>query len=212
MSLVPLAPIAASGLVVAMMHAALPTHWLPFVLVGRAHGWAGRKVMAVAAAAGSGHVLFTLLLGLVLTTAGIAVEPRLGQLFPRLVGALIVGLGLFYILAHFGRKQRHHHADPTAKLSGRTDAAAIAGLIVLLTFSPCEVFLPLFLTNVRFGWAGFLLLAVVLAAGTFAAMLGLTALCLAGADGLKLERLGRYESALIGVVLCGLGMFVVLES
>lgn len=211
MNLDPLVPIAGAGFVVALLHAALPTHWLPFVLVGRAHAWSGRKVMAVAALAGAGHVLLTLLLGLALLSAGIAVQPRMGALFARVVGAVIFAVGLFYLLRHV-LKPGHVHADPTARLSGRSDAAAIVGLVAMLSFSPCEAFLPLYVVNVQFGWPGFVLLSLVLTVGTFAAMLGLTGLCLAGADRLRLERLGRYEAAVIGLALCGLGLFVALEG
>ena len=37
------------GFVAAFLHAALPTHWLPFTLVGRAQGWRASRVLAVVA-------------------------------------------------------------------------------------------------------------------------------------------------------------------
>lgn len=205
------APIAATGFAIAFLHAALPTHWLPFVLVGRAHGWSGRRVLGVTGLAGGGHVLFTLALGLVLTGAGLAVAPKLGELFHKGVAGLLFALGLFYLARQaFGKS--HSHADRTARLRGRSDAAAMLGLVVVLTFSPCEAFLPLYLANVEHGWAGFALLSLVLFLGTLLAMLLLTGLCLAGADRLRLERLERYEAAVIGVALCALGLFVALEG
>ena len=54
----------------ALLHALFPTHWLPFVLVGRAQGWALRRVLAVATVAATGHILFTTLVGLLLRGAG----------------------------------------------------------------------------------------------------------------------------------------------
>ena len=56
--------IAATGFTVAFFHAAIPTHWLPFVLVARARGWTHGKTLAVSMGAGLGHVLLTSLLGL----------------------------------------------------------------------------------------------------------------------------------------------------
>ena len=38
-----LTTIAATGFTVAFFHAAIPTHWLPFVLVSRARGWSRGK-------------------------------------------------------------------------------------------------------------------------------------------------------------------------
>ena len=59
-----LTTIAATGFTVAFFHAAIPTHWLPFVLVSRARGWSRGKTLAVATLAGLGHVAITSLLGL----------------------------------------------------------------------------------------------------------------------------------------------------
>jgi cadmium resistance protein CadD (predicted permease) len=206
----PFAPIAATGFAIAFLHAALPTHWLPFVLVGRAHGWSARRVLSVTGLAGGGHVLFTLALGLLVTTAGLAAAPHLGEVFNRIVGGMLIALGLFYFARQALRKE-HSHGDRTARLGARSDAAAIVGLVAMLTFSPCEAFLPLYLANVEEGWMGFALLSLVLTVGTLLAMLLFTGLCLAGADRLRLERLERYEAAVIGVVLCLLGAFVALE-
>ena len=211
MTFTPIAALAATGFTVAFLHAALPTHWLPFVLVGRAQGWRAGKVLTVTGLAGSGHVLFTAALGLGLTGAGMVLAPRLGVLLPRAVGVVLMVLGLFYL----GREifgHRHSHADPTRKLSGRSEGAAIAGLVMILTFSPCEAFLPVYLANIGFGWAGFLLLSLVLVVGTGLSMLLFTSLCLAGANRFRLERLEGYEGAVIGVVLCLLGGFVALEG
>lgn len=210
-TLAPFAPVAATGFAIAFLHAALPTHWLPFVLVGRAHGWSARRILGVTGVAGSGHVLFTLVLGLALTGAGLAVQPHLGQLFNKGVAGLLVALGLFY-LARQALRPAHTHGDRTARLGARSDAAAMVGLVAVLTFSPCEAFLPLYLANVSYGWGGFLVLSLTLALGTCLAMLLFTGLCLAGADRFRLERLERYEAAVIGVVLCALGVFVALES
>ena len=211
MSPTAIAAIAATGFTVAFLHAALPTHWLPFVLVGRAQGWGSGKVLAVTGLAGAGHVLFTAALGFILTAAGLAVQPHLGTLFSRAVGALLGAIALYY-LARQALGRPHSHADPAARLKGRSDLAAAAGLVAILTFSPCEALLPVYLANARYGWTGFAVLSLVLAVGTGLAMLLFTGLCLAGADRLRLERLERYESAVIGVALCGLGLFVALES
>lgn len=211
MSSAPVIAVAVTGFAVAFLHAALPTHWLPFVLVGRAQGWSSRRILGVTALAGLGHVLFTAALGVALTGAGLALGPRLGELFPRAVGALLIALGLAYLLRQWLRPG-HSHGDPEKVLGGRSEAAAIAALVMVLTFSPCEAFLPIYLANIRYGWAGFVLLSLVLAVGTALAMLVFTSLCLAGADRLRLERLARYEAAVIGVVLCMLGVFMTLEG
>ena len=69
-----LATIAATGFTVAFFHAAIPTHWLPFVLVARARRWNRAKTVGVAIFAGLGHVALTTLLGLAIAWFGFQLD------------------------------------------------------------------------------------------------------------------------------------------
>jgi hypothetical protein len=199
--------IAATGFAVAFLHAALPTHWLPFVLIGRARAWPLRKTLGVTAIAGVGHVVVTVLLGGALTALGLVIRPQLGAVFPFVVGGLLIAFGVLQMV-------RHRHAKTGAAPDRRlSDGAATLGLIAFLALSPSEAFLPLFLANTEHGWAGFAVLSMVLAGATLAGMLLFTGLTAAGAARLNLGTLERYEGLILGVVLCLLGVGVmVLEG
>ncbi len=73
--------IAITGFTVAFFHAAIPTHWLPFVLTARAQHWNHAKALGITALAGSGHVLFTAVLGLLLTLFGFALRRGMDESF-----------------------------------------------------------------------------------------------------------------------------------
>ena len=69
------------GFVAAFLHAALPTHWLPFTLVGRAQGWRPSRILAVVATAGLAHIIATAAVGALIVAAGLALDrgrPRRG--------------------------------------------------------------------------------------------------------------------------------------
>src|SRR5687768_11845945 len=85
-----LTTVAATGFTVAFFHAAIPTHWLPFVLVARARNWSRSKALAVTALAGIGHVLLTSLLGLIIAYLGFQLDERFGEVFPWLAGGLLI--------------------------------------------------------------------------------------------------------------------------
>ena len=71
----------------------------------------------------------------------------------------------------------------------RSDWVVIAGLFALLTFSPCEAFLPVFLIGAKYGWIAFALLSAILAIGTVAGMVVFTWVTLAGVEKLRFRAL-----------------------
>lgn len=227
-----LTTIAITGFGVAFFHAAIPTHWLPFVLASRAQHWSQSKTLGVTALAGTGHVTATAALGFLIAWFGIALSDRIGAWFPFIAGAALLLLGSFYLYRHFtGKGHAHHHlfcghphtqvgelehahdhaAAPVAtRPAAPSDRIAITSLLALLTFSPCEAFLPIYASGVRFGWTGFALLTVILSVGTVAGMVLFTWLTLAGVQKIKLGSLEKYESGLIGALLCAVGLLIIL--
>ena len=200
--------VAATGFVIAFLHAAIPTHWLPFVLVGRAQGWSGRKTLSVAALAGGGHIASTVILGLLLTLAGMALHEAFGPWLARAAGLLLIGVGIYYL-----RRPPHPEKSLQPTRRFRSDTAAVLALVGLLTLSPCESFLPVYLSSVAYGWTGFLLLTAVLAGATLVAMLVFTSLSMFGVSRLRLGLIERYENVLLGSALAILGVVVlVLEG
>ena len=235
--------IAITGFTVAFLHAAIPTHWLPFVAAARAQHWNSAKTLVVTGIAGSGHVLFTTALGVVVAWGGIAINAKWSRTFPLIAGGALIAVGLFYLVLQFkgshghlhlfggsGRHQHHddahlhghdldryhqHENDEIEKIEHqwsrpRSDWAVIAGLVALLTFSPCEAFLPVFLTGAKYGWSGFALLSAILAIATVAGMIVFTWLTLLGLQRLRFKALEKYEPITVGVVFCLLGLIIIL--
>ena len=239
--------IAATGFSVAFFHAALPTHWLPFVLTARAQKWDKSKTLLITIAAGCGHVLFTAVLGFLVAWCGIALSDRIGGWFPWIAGGALLAFGLYYIRQQFrgqghehvhvlgehghdhGGHSHHHedhdadnrhdhhdhhqreHSDEAPPIPPRRgDLAAIASLLALLTFSPCEGFLPIYVSGVSYGWSGFFLLTLILSVATVAGMVVFTWLTLAGIEHVNLKFIEKYERGIMGGLLCLLGALVIL--
>jgi ABC-type nickel/cobalt efflux system permease component RcnA len=231
-----LASVAATGFTVAFCHAAIPTHWLPFVLVARTRGWGRTKALGVTIFAGLGHVALTSLLGLVIAWFGFQLDQRLGQAFPWITGGLLFAIGGFYLwrqwrgggICHHKVVGSHHHADEhcghehghshwedelkdSSLVSDRAgEGAAIGGLFVMLTLSPCEGFLPVYLSGVQFGWQGFFVLSAILAVATLLGMLLFTWLALLGLEKVELKSFEKYEAGLLGGLFVLLGVIIVL--
>src|SRR6266513_1802324 len=113
-----------TGFTVAFLHAAIPTHWLPFVVAARAQHWNSAKTLVVTGIAGSGHVLFTTALGVVVAWGGIAINAKWSRTFPLIAGGALMVIGLFYLVSRLkgshghvhlfggpGHHERHQHHD-----------------------------------------------------------------------------------------------------
>jgi ABC-type nickel/cobalt efflux system permease component RcnA len=230
-----LTTIALTGFGVAFFHAAIPTHWLPFVLTARVQGWNASKTIAVSALAGTGHVLVTAALGLAITLFGTALSETLGAWFPRIAGGTLLLFGIYYLVrqvigkghVHFHYPHEHLHEHPDEHEHDHTnghngdhdercqahrtsDRAAILSLLAFLTFSPCEGFVPFYVSGIRYGWGGFAVLTAVLSVATVAGMVLFTSLTLAGLSKLKLGMLEKYESVLMGGLLCAVGILIII--
>jgi nickel/cobalt exporter len=234
-----------TGFTVAFLHAAIPTHWLPFVVAARAQRWNNGKTLAITGVAGAGHVLFTTGLGVLVAWGGIAINAKMSRTFPLIAGGALILVGLFYLTRQvrggrghvhlFGGHSHHEHehnddahnhskADDNEHIllheehvrhqhraagGQRSDLAVIGGLFALLTFSPCEAFLPVFLTGAKYGWLGFFLLSSVLALATVAGMVVFTWLTLLGLQRLRLRWVAKYEALAVGIVFCALGLMII---
>jgi len=214
--------IALTGFGVAFFHAAMPTHWLPFVLTSRVQGWDRAKTIMITALAGSGHVAVTALLGLAITWFGMTVSETIGNWFPRVAGGALLAAGSYYCVrqlagkghVHFPYPHEHLH-EPPNMIQERpphriSDRAAIVTLFAFLTLSPCEAFLPIYVSGVRYGWAGFGLLTAILSVATVLGMVVFTSITLAGLSRLRLAVLEKYESLTIGILLCIVGVLILV--
>ena len=193
-----------SGFGIAFFHAAIPTHWLPFVLTSRLRHWIHAKTLAI-------------------TGFGTALSKTIGGWFPGVAGAILLLLGLFYLIRrphghlHLGPGRIHHchddspdhrHEHDHAVAHVPSDRAAIGSLFAFLTFSPCEGFLPFYVSGIRYGWTGFGLLTATLSIGAILGMLLFTWLTLIGLAQVRMALLEKYESALMGILLCAVGLLI----
>ena len=200
------------GFVAAFLHAALPTHWLPFTLVGRAQGWRASRVLLAVTAAGLAHIASTAVVGGLIVAAGLALDQWVEGLLPHLAAVLLFLFGAFY-LARATVLRPATAGGPTMEAAppAVSDKAAFLGLVAMMAVSPGEVLLPIYLSSPSQGLAALALLTLVFAVGTIAGMAVFTGLASAGASILRMERWARYEGAVLGVALIALGLVIVLQ-
>jgi len=211
-----LLPILLTGLMIAVLHAAIPTHWLPFVIASRTQKWSWQKTQSILLIAGLGHVIMTTVIGALIFVLGLSFFQKYQSYFLIAASSSIGIFGLFQIAQHYrghrhshcdhGHAHHHHHFDEHQKTG--QDGWAILSLLSLLTFSPCESFLPVYLSAVHFGWQGFLFLSLILAFGTLFSMLVLTWLSMLGLSRFEMSWIEDNEKLVTGVGLLALSVLV----
>lgn len=200
------------GFATAFLHAALPTHWLPFVLVGRGQRWTLTQVLGAVTAAGLAHIATTAALGTLIVAAGLMLDQWVTGLLPALSAGLLILLGTFYL----GRallRPAVMAGGPSLALSEPTvsHAAAFWGLVVMMAVSPGEVLLPIYLSQATEGPVVLSALTLAFGVGTVLGMALFTVLARAGWSVLRLERWARYEGIILGLALILIGLLVILR-
>lgn len=211
-----LAILAGNAAVVAVVHTAIgPDHYLPFVVLAKARGWSRARTVAVTAACGAGHVLSSIVLGLV----GFAVGAGLKQLVwiesirGEVAAWSLIAFGLAYAAWGLRRARRagpdghtHRHGgylhasdhvhDPK---TGATVPLTPVILFIIFVFGPCEPLIPLFIyPAATVGWGGAALVSAVFALVTIGTMLAAVLISLRGLEFFPARSLERYSHALAG--------------
>lgn len=223
-----LAQILLGSLVLSVIHAVIPNHWMPLVAVGKAENWSRQEIWWATAWTGAAHTASTILIGLVIGFFGYKLAANY-EFVTRVVAPLIlISLGLVYFIADVSGKSvghrhlsSHEHVHDHSHLkrsdiavkdvsTARSKLAILAPLGTAMFFSPCiEIEAYYFAAGSALGWFGILLVSSIYFVVTLFGMILLVELGRRGMQRLEasLSFLERHEQALTGLVLILSGMF-----
>jgi hypothetical protein len=205
---------------VAFLHALIPSHWLTFALVGRSQRWSSVRTLKVAALAGSGHVLMTVLLGCLVAVLGKgllrAIPPPVEH---AATAGLLIALGAYFLWSavrgghahypHSHDEMEHEHDADGGKIGRLGRTPTVMGTLVLgMTLSPCLDLLSVYVAASLFSWQALLLISLLMAATTLTVMLLLIWLTLHGLQRLNLAWLDKNEGIVMGSLLIALGVLL----
>jgi ABC-type nickel/cobalt efflux system permease component RcnA len=104
--------------VVGVLHTIVPDHWVPIILIARQRGWSQRETALAALQAGTGHVLSTLLIGLVVWFAGVAAATRFGHVVETASSVALIAFGGWIAISAWrelrgqgAHRHSHGHGD-----------------------------------------------------------------------------------------------------
>ncbi len=198
-----------------------PAHYLPFVAIGKSHGWGLPKILAFAVACGMGHLLSSVAVG----GLGIAFGAGVGEAsFLDAVredimkwaflafAAVYFFFGLRVSISGRGRMHCCESDVGAKKIGGLSDKASFWTLFLIFTLGPCEILAPLVMVPASDGnWEGVCAVVAAFSASTLAAMLACVSAVSLGLNFIKSDTffLRRWGHAIAGAVilLCALALF-----
>ena len=218
-----------SAALIAFSHTLLgPDHYLPFIAMAKSGDWTQRKTIWVTCLCGLGHVLSSVVLGLV----GIALGATLARLSGveawrgELAAWGLIAFGMLYMLWGLRRGLRgqvhsHTHVDGSVhrhvhRHQGEHSHSPAEGqkmtpyvLFIIFVLGPCEPLIPLMMYPAARDFVnGAWVVAGVFAGVTIATMLGVVLLALRGLQRVPSAKLGRYVHAQAGATIMLSGMAI----
>ena len=194
----------AGTVLLAVVHALIPNHWLPLVAVARAEGWKQRDVTSVTFLAALAHVTGTVILGLILGLIGKELEEKYGTIIHVVSAVLLIVFGLIYFTVNL---PHHHHSEQKDVAAfKRSKRKWILIFIIMMFLSPCLEVESLFLSAGVYGMGTVTLMAIVYAIVSIGGILLLVNLGFKGVNLLPANFIEHNEKRISGAVLILVGI------
>lgn len=122
------------SLLISLLHAVIPNHWLPVLAIGKKEGWSLAETSRITFIAGMAHVLSTIIIGLLLGLIGNELTEHI-ESFTRIIApSVLILMGLYFIRQHY--THHHFHVDQQ-QIKKKTKKAIILALVIAMFLSPC---------------------------------------------------------------------------
>jgi nickel/cobalt exporter len=194
-----------SSILLSIVHALIPNHWLPIVGISRAERWTRATTLWATAISGIAHIASTIAIGILVGFAGYKLSSTYEWISTVVAPAILIALGLIYIARNFfSHHHEHNHFGSIPK--NKSISTIIISLSIAMFFSPCIELETYYFTAGIYGWIGILIVSIVYLLITVSAMVVLVAVALHGMNRFKFEWLEKNEKAVIGMALILIGI------
>ena len=215
---------------IAFFHTLLgPDHYLPFIMMARSKKWSLNKTSWITLLCGIGHILSSILIGVIGITLGVAVKKleAIESFRGGLAAWALIAFGLIYFVWGLRRAVRkrphthrhyhesennhvHNHSHTKEHLHIHEKGAKNITPWILFTifiFGPCEPLIPLLMYPAsKSSLFGLIMVVCVFAIVTITTMLGVVITSSFGMNLLSFGKLERYTHAIAAASICCCGL------
>ncbi len=186
----------AGSLILSVLHALIPNHWLPVLAISKKENWSLRQTTSVTFIAGLSHALSTVIIGVVFSLIGLKLNDNYKSFTNLFAPIVLIALGMFFIYQHY--KHNHFHVHQQQSLSRNK---VIISLAIAMFFSPCFEIEAYFLMAGSFGWWMVWVLAILYTIVTVGGMVIWVRIAYAGIIKFNWHQLEHNAGIITGVTL-----------
>ncbi len=220
---------------IAFIHTVIgPDHYIPFIMMANAQQWPRRKTLLVTMMCGVGHVLSSVLLGIIGIAFGVALHKLqfIESVRNDIVAWAFIAFGMIYGLwglkVAFRQKTHSHvhehddgnvHEHEHSHFFGPRHSHAFSTHKVMTTWTlftifvlgPCEPLIPLLmLPAASSSIFGIVFISLIFGVVTIVTMVAMVLIVLSGMDLIPLKQIERFTHALAGGVIAMTGFAIQL--
>ena len=85
------------SLLISLLHAVIPNHWLPVLAIGKKDNWTLQEVTRVTFISGLAHALSTVAIGIILGLLGLQLATKIEYFTHFIAPGILILLGAFFI-------------------------------------------------------------------------------------------------------------------
>jgi nickel/cobalt transporter (NicO) family protein len=227
-----IAILSVTAISIGFIHTVLgPDHYLPFIVLSKAKNWTLKKTMLITFLCGVGHVLSSVVLGLIGVIVGVSVTKLVAiESFRGNIAAwLFIAFGLVYMIisirnliknkkhshSHFhmdGEKHLHdhdHHNEHTHIHQEEIVNTTPWILFLIFIFGPCEPLIPILMyPAAKHNISGSILVSILFSVVTIGTMMSIVLVFKLGLNKFNLKPIEKYSHLIAGTMIFLSGMAI----
>jgi nickel/cobalt transporter (NicO) family protein len=190
-----------SAIIIGFTHTILgPDHYLPFIVIAKAKNWSLKKTLTTTAICGIGHVLSSVILGIIGIMLGAALlKLELIESFRGDIAAwLLFTFGFTYFIWAVHKLTKGHQHQHLEKETNLTPWV----LFIIFVFGPCEALIPLLMYPAsQLSLLSTFIIAILFSVTTILTMMTIITLTYKGLAKFKFNKLEPYSHVMASVII-----------
>lgn len=208
-----------------------PDHYLPFIVLSQAKKWSLRKTMIITFLCGLGHVLSSVVLGLIGIAVGVSVTKLVAvETFRGNIAAwLFIAFGLVYMIisirnlikkrkhshSHFhidgeNHLHEHNHYNEHTHIHQQDVVKTTPWILFLIfVFGPCEPLIPILMyPAAENNISGSIIVSILFSVATVGTMMSIVLAFKLGVNKINLQPVEKYSHLIAGAMIFFSGLAI----